>query len=132
MNRGFQEQAIPQPPKGNRLSRIWLLAALVVLSATGGEASAQSWRLSAAESAPEWDKLNSSVIQQLVVEDLGAVIASLPASPPRGAVHASMRRLNLFARAGTRMKVSEVGDSLAGISGCLAQCLLSGAVDFLV
>jgi tetratricopeptide (TPR) repeat protein len=132
MNRGFQEQAIPQPPKGNRLSWLGLLAALLILSAAGGEASAQSWRLSAAESAPEWDKLNSSVIEQLVVEDLGAVIASLPPSPPRGDVHASMRRLNLFARAGNRMKVSEVIDSLPVITGPLAQSLLSGAVDFLV
>jgi hypothetical protein len=131
MNRGFQEQTIPQPPKGNPLSRIWLLAALLVLSATGGESFAQSWRLSAAESAPEWDKLNSSVIEQLLAEDIGAVIASLPPTPPRGDVYASMRRLNLFARAGNRTKVSEVIDSLPVITGPLAQSLLSGAVDFL-
>jgi hypothetical protein len=146
MNRGFQEPGIPQPPEGHRLSRIWGVVALLIISATGSAApspldrsmdeairgSAQSWRSYLIESPSEWEKLNQSVIEQLLVEDLGAVIASLPPSPPSRDIHASMRRLNLFMRAGNRLKASEVIDSLPEITGPMAQSLLSGAVDFLV
>lgn len=151
MSRGFQEQAAPQPPEGYRLSRVWGVVALLIISSTGGaafglldrpldeairtstpETSAQTWRSQLIESPFEWEKLNQSVIEQLTVADLGEIIAALPPSSPSGDLHASMRRLNLFVRAGNRTKVAEVIDSLPEITGPLAQSLLSGAVDFLV
>jgi hypothetical protein len=140
MNRGFQEPGVHQPPEGHRLSRIWGVVALLIISSTGSAAPSPLFRSTdeairgyapepsaqyLISSPVEWDKLDRSVIEQLLVEGLGAVIASLPPSPPSGDIHASMRRLNLFVRAGNRLKASEVIDSLPEITDPLAQSLLS-------
>jgi len=146
MGKGSQKQTAPQPLEGHRLSRIWWLIAFLLISSSGGAASSLlDLSLDTAISIPtpgtsaqngisapyEWEKINQSVIEQLSVADLGTVIASLPLSPSPGDLQDSMRRLNLFARAGDRHKVSEVIDRLPVITGPLVHSLLTGAIDFL-
>ena len=102
-----------------------------------GDGDAQSNGAPSSSSLPqdpkaEWWAINKTVVDQLLVNDLGDVIKSLAPAASIGDVVELLRQLNLFVRAGHRHRAAQVIDGLPKDVDASYKTTLSQAADFLI
>jgi hypothetical protein len=81
-------------------------------------------------SSVEWWAIDQAVIEELLTDDLGRVIKSLPEGSTDAAL--LLRQLNILTRAGHREEAAKVIKQLAAINIRHQESVLSQAADFLI